>query len=352
MEELLQIVGVEVSTAANGVEALAWLEAHSAGPELPCDLLLLDLSMPEMDGWECARRIRADPRWRSLPLLAMTAHALQQERDRCLALGMQDHITKPIDPQLLYGRLQHWGGRPAPATAARAAGRALPPPPGATAALAERLPGFDVARALKRVGGNVDLYRRLLGSLVHTQADADLRLAQALAQPDLDQAEHLVHTVKGVAANLGALALAEAASQLDAELKQGRAPALLQATFVDALHQSLAEITTVLADPTELHTPGPGYANAGDDAPCPPADGPLSVAQQALIERLAALLALADGEALELVEQEQAALGAVLGSAGLASLLSALQRFDFSTARLLLESQARQGLGATPGCPA
>lgn len=349
VKELLQIVGVEVSTAANGVEALAWLEAHSAGPELPCDLLLLDLSMPEMDGWECARRIRLDPRWRALPLLAMTAHALQQERDRCLALGMQDHITKPIDPHHLYGRLQHWVGRPALATAAT---RALPPPPGVTAALAERLPAFDVARALKRVGGNVDLYRRLLGSLVHTQADADLRLAQALAQPDLAQAEHIVHTVKGVAANLGALALAEAASHLDAELKQGRAPALLQATFVDALHQSLAEITTVLAEPTELHTPGPGYATAGVDVPCPPAEGPLSTAQQALIERLAALLALADGEALELVEQEQAALAAVLGSAGLASLLAALQRFDFSAARLLLESQARQGLGATPGCPA
>jgi CheY-like chemotaxis protein len=117
VEELLQIEGVVVSKAGNGVEALAWLDAHSASPntltpagqEPPCDLILLDLNMPEMDGWECARRIQADPRWRNLPLLAMTAHALQQERDRCLALGMQDHITKPIDPQLLYSRLQHWG---------------------------------------------------------------------------------------------------------------------------------------------------------------------------------------------------------------------------------------------------
>ena len=349
VEELLQIAGVVVGTAANGVEALAWLENH------PCDLVLLDLNMPVMDGWECARRIHADARWRDLPVLAMTAHALQQERDRCFALGMQDHITKPIDPQHLYGRLQHWGGREAPAS-----GDAVPapvlqgfsPPPLSRplAELAERLPGFDVARALRRVGGNVDLYRRLLGSLVHSQADADLRLAQALAQPDLRQAEHIVHTVKGVAANLGALALAEAASHLEAALSQGRFPAELQADFVAALHQALAPITTLLAAPTDAQAPGPG-APVAAAAPVPPTSESLSDDQQALIDRLDALLALADGEALDLVEQEREALVTVLGTAELNSLRLALERFDFAAARRLLAPSIIQEQSVAPCCP-
>ena len=363
VEELLQIVGVVVSTATHGGEALAWLEAHSAGldpssearRELPCDLVLLDLDMPVMDGWECARRIHADPRWRDLPLLAMTAHALQQERERCFALGMQDHITKPIDPQHLYSRLQHWGGRLARAQedAVPASVPAPPSPqrqplPGPTAELMERLPGFDVARALKRVGGNVDLYRRLLGSLVQTQADADLRLAQALALPDRRQAEHIVHTVKGVAANLGALALAEAASHLDAELKQGLAPAELQAGFVEALHHALAQITTLLTAPSDARGPGP----VGDaPVPLPPTTEPLNGSQQALIDRLDGLLALADGEALDLVEQEQGPLAVLLGTAALDSLRLALERFDFATARLLLAPFIRQEQGVTPCCP-
>jgi len=372
--ELLQIVGVVVSMAANGVEALAWLEAHkdraASGstqerPQLPCDLVLLDLNMPEMDGWECAQRIRSDPRWRDLPLLAMTAHAMQQERDRCLALGMQDHITKPIDPQHLYGRLQHWGGRQALAvpdgeesgdgpgnanstsTNANGASNRVQPQ-GANAELAARLPGFDVARALRRVGGNVDLYRRLLGSLVHTQADADQRLAEALAKPDLRQAEHIVHTVKGVAANLGGLALTEAASQLDGELRHGRTPAGLQDSFVDALRHTLAEISAALIAAPNPQPLIPGGGASETRAPLPPARQPLSPTQMALIERLDALLALADGESLELVEQERPALAAVLGSAGLASLQAALEGFDFSSARDLLKPQSEQAAQVTP----
>jgi PAS domain S-box-containing protein len=364
VEELLQIVGVVVNTAANGVEALAWLEAHSdkaaysPTPEeqrLPCDLVLLDLNMPEMDGWECAQRIRSEPRWHDLPVLAMTAHAMQQERDRCLGLGMQEHITKPIDPQHLYDRLQYWGGRHAPAAAdgegpgsgpgpgnACTAGTLLPPQ-GAIAELVERLPGFDVPRAIKRVGGNAELYRRLLGSLVHTQADADLRLAEALTKSDLPLAEHIVHTVKGVAANLGGLVLTEAASHLDGELKQGRAPAGLQDNFVAALRLTLAEITAALITSTD---PQALTAVGGDreaQAPLPQARQPLNPTQLALIERLDALLALADGESLELVEQERSALEGVLGSAGLTALQGALQGFNFSSARQLLRHHSPQG---------
>jgi HPt (histidine-containing phosphotransfer) domain-containing protein len=221
-------------------------------------------------------------------------------------------------------------------------------PQGGAAELAERLAGFDVIRALKRVGGNDELYRRLLGSLVHTQADADLRLAEALAKPDLHQAGLIVHTIKGVAANLGALALAEAATKLDRELKQGRVPPNLQHGFVDALHQTLAEINTVLASAPEPQGSGP----AGDHGPAStglqPASQPLNSSQVALIGRLDALLEIADGEALELVEQEQSALAAVLGSAGLGALETSLKGFDFNRARQLISPFTKIEVGTTP----
>ncbi|MFY8150256.1 MAG: response regulator [Prochlorococcaceae cyanobacterium] len=349
--ELLEIAGVQVSCVANGVEALAWLEARTpadapgegspADTALPCELVLLDLNMPEMDGWECARRIRRDARWQALPLLAMTAHAMQQERDRCLALGMQDHITKPIDPTFLYGRLQHWSGRPAPGAAAAAApapgaGQAKAPP----AAGLPPLEGFDTAGALRRVGGNPGLYRRLLVSLVHTQADAAERLDAALARGELVEAERIVHTLKGVAANLGATALADAASCLDGQLKQGRCPEPLRQRLGEQLTLTLERIrrdfgldrAEAAAAPSTSSTPTPADTPSSRTGIGEPAAQPLDSTQRQLLDTLEELLAAADGDALELLEQEKEALLRLLGSAGYAAVSEQLLRFDFAAA--------------------
>ena len=112
--ELLEGVGASVDVADNGREAVEKLLA-SAG-DLPYDAVLMDLQMPEMDGYQATARIRAEPRLADLPIVAMTAHAMAEERDRCLAAGMHAHITKPIDPELLYRTLMQFyrpgaGGR-------------------------------------------------------------------------------------------------------------------------------------------------------------------------------------------------------------------------------------------------
>ena len=344
-QELLEIVGVKVTRVGNGLEALAWLQAHTppamASSEilpLPCDVVLLDLNMPEMDGWDCARHIRADDRWQQLPLIAMTAHAMQQEKDRCLALGMQDHISKPIDPDLLYGRLQHWCGR-------RRCGDSSPggdrvptgqEPSHDPAPHLLRLDGFDTAAALKRVAGNQRLYRRLLVSLVQTQGDAGERLEEYLVRRDLPAAESLVHTVKGVAANLGAVALADAASCLDAELKKGSCPPGLKQHFQDQLRLTLEQISTALAlNAAEPHATS---NEAVDDAPAP-VSGCLTADQRRLLEHLDVLLHAADGEALDLMERERRELMAVLGQRGYGALTVALMRFDFVAARQALHQQ-------------
>ncbi|MEB3167073.1 MAG: response regulator [Cyanobacteriota bacterium] len=321
-EELLAIVGVQVCTAANGLEALEVLQdlggADAAAP-LPFDLVLLDLNMPEMDGWEFARHIRRDARWANLPLLAMTAHAMQQERERCLAVGMQDHISKPIDPQRLYDRLLHWSGR-----GGDQASTLLAAPPPASVGLA--IEGFDTERALERVGGNVRLYQRLLTSFVHTQADAPERLAAALAADQRTEAERIVHTIKGVAANLGATALADAAACLDAEILRGPAPDALVQQFGHQLALAMTAIEAVLA---QEQAPLPDSSTTGGS---PPPPEHLSEDQRQLLSRLRQLLTAADGEALDLLERNDAELRSILGQSGYNAFVASLQRFDFAAA--------------------
>jgi two-component system sensor histidine kinase/response regulator len=345
--ELLDIVGVQVATASNGVEALAWLERHSGegtaplgrvvadaaapGEVLPCDVVLMDLNMPEMDGWECTRCIRQHSRWQALPVLAMTAHAMQQERDRCLSLGMQDHLTKPIDPEQLYDCLQHWGGR------RRGDGGALGAEPSGSEPRAQARPRisttlaglecFDCDGALRRVGGNEELYRRLLKSLLHTQSDAIDQLNQALARQGLAEAEHIVHTIKGVAANLGATALADAAACLDAELKRGKCPKRLKRQFEEQLSLTLQRLRDVFGEGDVDVVPA---TVAGQNQP-------LTAKQHQLLQRLGGLIADCDGEVLELIENNREALITVFGSEGHAQLEARLQSFEFSAAQKILQ---------------
>ena len=101
--ELMQGVGVAVDVADNGRQAVERLEA--AGEPVPYDVVLMDVQMPEMDGYQATARIRAQERFAALPIVAMTAHATVEERQRCVAAGMVDHVSKPIDPAALYAVL-------------------------------------------------------------------------------------------------------------------------------------------------------------------------------------------------------------------------------------------------------
>ena len=197
--ELLESAGAIVTVAGNGGIAVDLLRD---GPQPPAfDIVLMDLQMPEMDGYTATRHLRADSRFNDLPILAMTAHALVEERQRCLEAGMNDHVTKPIDPDALFAALARWTKRREPATPApekKAAPRMdvqVPP-----------IEGIDIAGGLKRVAGNQKLYRSLLEQFVAKQADASSQIADALEKNDRALAERLAHTVKGVAANLGMLA--------------------------------------------------------------------------------------------------------------------------------------------------
>jgi CheY-like chemotaxis protein len=223
--ELLEQEGAEIRTAVNGQLALDALDELGADY---FDAALIDLQMPEMDGFEVARHIRKMPEASHLPLIAMTAHAMREDRERCIAAGMQDHIAKPIDPELLTSRLIHWIGPESLHNAARRwtsgtweaeAKRRHSAAQDASAELPSSLPGIDLVDGLRRCGGDSRLYSDLLGQFRQIYASAAEDVDKMCATGKIDAAYRLVHTVKGAAANLGMRDLAAAANALELALE-------------------------------------------------------------------------------------------------------------------------------------
>ncbi|HXJ80090.1 MAG TPA: response regulator, partial [Candidatus Methylomirabilis sp.] len=204
--ELLEGVGAHVQVAGNGLEAVQILLSGSDPP--PFDVVLMDLQMPEMDGFQATAKLRADSRLLTMPIIAMTAHATLEERQRCLGAGMNDHIAKPIDPALLFDTVSRYyqpGPERAPRETVADSGRAeVSTPSPAHEATLPAVEGLDTADGLLRVAGNRTLYLKLLSQFVAQQAEAPASIAEALKGGDHALAERLAHTVKGVAGNLGA----------------------------------------------------------------------------------------------------------------------------------------------------
>jgi signal transduction histidine kinase/DNA-binding response OmpR family regulator len=196
--EVLESLGLKVSLAENGKVALAMLEDGDF------DAVLMDCQMPVMDGFEATRLIRSQARFADLPILAMTANAMSGDRERCLAAGMNEHISKPINQESLALTLAHWlaPGGGAPAAVPEQDYRAL------------RGAGIDVDFGLGRLHGNEIAYRKLMQQLQAMQARFDGQVRDALAAGETERARRLVHNLQGMAANLGAGQLAAAASAL------------------------------------------------------------------------------------------------------------------------------------------
>jgi two-component system sensor histidine kinase/response regulator len=287
--ELLRETGVVVDLAVNGAEALAKVQQR------PYDLVLMDMQMPVMDGLTATREIRAlgGPAGQ-VPIVAMTASAMAGDRERCLAVGMNDHLAKPIDPALLMGALRQWAvpdagappgerraGDPAgdavprpaqgDARAAQAAAQAVatafaavaahpvsgvadlgaaplvPPSPDLAAIALVR--GLDVVTGLRLAMGRPPLYRALLRRFVDTQADAPERLLAALEADDRVAAERIAHTLKGAAAQIGADLLRRDAEALETAIARGRDDAACRALLspvVDRLTTLVPAIAVAL----------------------------------------------------------------------------------------------------------
>jgi signal transduction histidine kinase/DNA-binding response OmpR family regulator/HPt (histidine-containing phosphotransfer) domain-containing protein/CHASE3 domain sensor protein len=319
--ELLEGEGARVEVANHGREAVRRLQGVAFPP--PYDVVLMDLQMPEMDGYQATAKIRSDPRFAKLPIIAMTAHATMEERQRCLDAGMNDHVSKPIDPDVLCATVERWTepvSAPAPEKPA-APGAALAPvdlPP---------IEGVDMSDGLARVAGNGRLFRSLLEQFAGKQADAAAEIARALESGDRKIAEHIAHTVKGVAGNLGIRRIHTSAERLERALREGdaAAPASLS-EFASLLGSQVAAIRRALE-------------SGADEASA--AAGPFDAATaRAAIRRLRQLLESSDGGAADAFADVSGALAGVVGKPRLEALGEAIHEFDFEGALSKLDAIA------------
>ena len=215
--ELLRRAGVEVVVAVNGQQALERLAADG-----PFDGVLMDCQMPVMDGYTATRELRKNPAWQRLPVIAMTASALVDDRERALASGMNAHITKPIHVPTMLHTLADWIGPGGGATAAPEA----PAPPATPAADAGGTAAvLDPALGLSFCMGDAALYRRLLVGFRASQAGFGAELERAFAEHRWDDARHRAHDLKGLAGTVGAPRLMAAVVALRTALAQGGGPA-------------------------------------------------------------------------------------------------------------------------------
>jgi two-component system, sensor histidine kinase and response regulator len=229
--EMLAVTGAQVDVAGNGRVALE--QVFGAGPG-EYDLVLMDIQMPEMGGHAATRRVRMDTRYAALPIVAMTAHATADERAECAASGMQDHITKPIHPDRFYQTLARWM-KPSSASPSESAASSGDAP--------LRIPGFDTADTVSRLAGDVRLYHRVLAMLVPSLSDAIARFDAAAAASDRAGLQSVVHGVRGMASNVGALALAATASELEDMLKTHCEQAQHMTAFRLSIEETLQLVT-------------------------------------------------------------------------------------------------------------
>jgi two-component system, sensor histidine kinase and response regulator len=317
--ELLAAVGIQVDVADNGALGLERLQ-HGA-----CDLVLMDVQMPVMDGLECAARIRQLPRFKDLPILAMTANAMAGDRERSLAAGMNDHVTKPIEPTELFSALQRWLPSARRAGASRSTGEPGLDTPSTDQDWLHAIPGLDATDGLRRLLGNRTAFVGMLRRFAASQAAAAADIRTALDAARRADAERGAHTLKGIAGSIGARELQQHASELEAALRRHE-PMTVVAPLLDRTAQALDRLVVALADMPP--------ADAEVTAPTAAVD-PRALADA--VQRLDVLLSQDAVEAAEVFDACQPVLAAAYGDrAGEIGRL--VKRYRFEEARDLLRA--------------
>jgi CheY-like chemotaxis protein/anti-sigma regulatory factor (Ser/Thr protein kinase) len=248
--ELLEGAGFFVDIANNGVEAVKMVGAGKY------DLVFMDVQMPEMDGHEATMRIREEPAFKDLPILAMTAGAMAEDKEKAKQAGMNGHVSKPIEIRKLFETLARWiqpGERAIPVYDKQ------PKQAESEADLPHQLAGVNMQLGLRRIGGNPRLFRDLLLKFRNSQARVIKEIRAALEEGDMELAARLVHTLKGVAGNIGANDLALAAKDLEIGITSDGpdvAPVLLESTQ-SHLDQVVSALSVVKGNDRSQAAAGP-----------------------------------------------------------------------------------------------
>ena len=252
IEEMLAKAELYVEAAENGQVALEKINGTGEG----YDIVLMDIQMPVMDGFQTTEEIRKKEK--TLPVIAMTANAMDGDRDKCLAVGMDDYMAKPISRKELFEVLSRWipenmnerkMQNKQPATHLNVDARELQnsSSENRNPTLPESIAGINIKQGLGRVDGDLALYLRLVKEFVDNYRTVDQEILAALESGDQEGGDRLVHTIKGVAGTLGAADLAAASLALEqaAKTKTGRAAPFSH--FQSALQVAVTSFSTLLA---------------------------------------------------------------------------------------------------------
>ncbi|HCT99231.1 MAG TPA: PAS domain S-box protein, partial [Methylococcaceae bacterium] len=313
--DLFMGVGLNVEVANNGQEALLKLTQSSY------DIVLMDMQMPIMDGVSATREIRQNPQYDALPVVAMTANAMQQDREKCLASGMNDFLTKPIDPDELFAMLLKWVK---PTVFSESDEIDILPELRAVEMPTIALPvieGLDTTLGLNPVLGDVTMYLKMLARYVENQKHTPQKIQQALQVSRFDEAERFAHSAKGVSANIGATVLKTLAGDIERHIREKHDIALIEASlaaFAQAHGQMIASLDAFFAQTTQK---------------LPVISMTLgSAAQVELIEKLQRLLSDDDGEALALFEAYEGVFASLFAAEDYQQLKQLVSCFDFDQA--------------------
>jgi signal transduction histidine kinase/CheY-like chemotaxis protein/HAMP domain-containing protein len=308
--ELLASTGARVDVADNGRIAVDRLLAGPA--QAPYDIVLMDLQMPEMDGYQATVKIRSDARFTDLPIIAMTAHATTEERERCITVGMNDHVSKPIDPAVFFQTLLRYYR-----TELVSVGDALP-----------HCEGLDTEVGLRHLAGNRQLYLKLLREFVEQQAPVPQDIGAALDRNDAATAGRLAHTLKGLAGTLGAAGVQSAAGELEHAIRHGSPRAeieVIRETLSLSLHHLLQPLTAAL---------GPSAAPAARPRAIAPLDPDAAVAAAG---PLRTLLSQFDVGAMDWLRENEPSLRPLFNESEYQDFERSVDTYAFGDAQIMLE---------------
>lgn len=208
--ELLRKAGADVKFAFNGQEAVNILKDEIF------DIILMDIQMPVMDGYEAARQIRKRKELDNIPIIAMTASAMSGDREKALHSGMNDHIPKPIEPAHLIEALIKWGIKDSDILD----NHLVVHTDEAISINFKNIQGFNTDEGLKRSGWNPDLYKKLLAKFKSEYSNAADIIRKTYSDGEIENVKRIVHTVKGISGNLAAEGLYHASILVDTELEK------------------------------------------------------------------------------------------------------------------------------------